>query len=186
MVFNLTARTLDRALDVDLQRRQRLELLAAASQQRLVGPARVDLGEHAERLQQQRAPGSELGAGAALELGPGQAQAGGGELVGEARGVPREPVGVELEVESIHACEARAGGVRRVRHARAPGACRMAHARLALGAQVEQDALRAARRARDADGPAVPDQQVRPLDPGGARHDPHEVALDALRSRSRS
>ena len=97
----------DRPLDVDLQRRQRLELLAAPCQQRLVRPARVDLREHAERLQQQRAPGTELLAGAALELGPGQAQARRGELVREARCVPREPVGVELEVESIHACEAR-------------------------------------------------------------------------------
>src|SRR3954471_484720 len=62
-----------------------------------------------------------------------------------------------------------------------PGACRMAHAHLALRTQVEQDALRTAWRARDADGAAVPDQQVRPLDPGGARHDRHEIALHAYR-----
>ncbi len=45
-------------LDVDLQRRECLELLAPPCQQRLVRPAGVGRGEHPERLQQQRPAGA--------------------------------------------------------------------------------------------------------------------------------
>ena len=62
MVFDLTGCRVDPPLDVDLQRRERLQLLAPARQQRLVGRARVDLRQHAERLEQQRAPRAQLGA----------------------------------------------------------------------------------------------------------------------------
>ena len=45
----------------------------------------------------------------ALERGPGQPQAGRGELVGQTRRVASEAVGVELEIEPVHASQARAG-----------------------------------------------------------------------------
>ena len=70
--------------------------------------------------------------------------------------------------------------MRRVRHAVRRMRRRGTRVR-PFGTQIEQDALGAARGARDADCPAVPDQEVRPLDPGRARHDRHEVALDLLR-----
>src|SRR6185503_851090 len=61
----------------------------------------------------------------------------------------------------------------------APRAARW-HADLPLGTQIQQNALRTARRARGADGAAVPDQEVRELDPRGPGDDRHEVSLGLL------
>src|SRR4029077_1626095 len=96
-----------------------------------------------ERFEQQRAPGAEIGAGITLQRRPGEPQTRRRQFIGQARGVTRESIGVELEIETIHAARLGLSYVAQLSRTASGPAAR--HAALAFRAQIEQNTLGTAR-----------------------------------------